>query len=230
MVNGNFCCNCGLPVQIKRVDWHYVLHEIQHVLHFDKGILYTVKELLIRPGQNINVFIADNRSRLIKPILFIIITSFTYTIIDHFFHIEQGYLDYRETKKTTLSIIFNWVQNHYGYANIIMGTFIAFWLKLFFNRYSYNFFEILILLCFVMGMGMLIFSVFAIIQGITHFNLMSVAGIIGFGYCTWAIGQFFDKKKTVNFIKASASYILGMITFMVTAILLGTSIDLIIKH
>ena len=122
------------------------------------------------------------------------------------------------------------MQDHYGYANIVMGVFIALWLKLFFKKYDYNFFEILILLCFVMGMGMLIYAIFALIQGITHFNLMTVASIIAFAYCTWAIGQFFDKTKPVNYVKAFTSYMLGMITFMLTAALLGTSIDLIIKH
>jgi hypothetical protein len=108
-----------------------------------------------------------------------------------------------------------------------MGVFIAFWTKIFFRKYDYNFYELLILLCFVMGMGMLLFSVFAIFQGLTHLESMQVAGIIGIAYCTWAMGQFFDKKKPVSYLKGFASYMLGMITFVLSAILLGTSIDLI---
>jgi len=34
-----------------------------------------------------------------------------------------------------------------------MGIVIAMWSGLFFRKYGYNFYEILILLCFVMGMG-----------------------------------------------------------------------------
>lgn len=230
MVKGNFCCNCGLPIQIKRVDRHYIVHEIQHLLHFEKGILYTVKELLISPGQNIRGFITDNRSRLVKPILFIIITSLIYTVIDHFFHIEQGYVDYSNSEKTTTSLILDWVQNHYGYANIIMGVCIAFWLKLFFRKYSYNFFEILILLCFVMGIGMLIFSVFALLEGLTKVSLMKISGIIAVSYCTWAIGLFFDSTKAINYLKALVSYILGMLTFFISIMLLGVLVDVFIKH
>jgi predicted tellurium resistance membrane protein TerC len=58
---------------------------------------------------------------------------------------------------------------------------------------------------------------------------MQTAGVVGIAYLTWAIGQFFDKKKATSYVKAFASYILGMISFMVIAMLLGTSIDLIIK-
>lgn len=224
-VNSNFCGHCGQPVNIKRVDSHYILHEIQHVLHFEKGILYTIKELLIRPGQNIKEFIGDNRSRLVKPILFIIITSLIYTIINHFFHIEKGYIVYTGTEKSAVGSIVDWVQNHYGYGNIIMGIFISFWLKLFFKKYSYNFFEILILLCFVMGVGMLIFSFFAVIEGLTKYSLMKVSGPLGVAYCTWAIAQFFNKKKAGSYIKAFIAYTLGMITFSIAIGILGTLID-----
>ncbi|MBB4108888.1 DUF3667 domain-containing protein [Pedobacter zeae] len=128
-MSGNFCGQCGLPVNVKRVDSHYILHEIQHVLHFEKGILYTVRELLIRPGKNIKEFISDNRSRLVKPILLTITTSLIYTIINHFFHIEPGYVTYIGQKKSAISSIADWGQNHYGYSNILMDIFISFWLS-----------------------------------------------------------------------------------------------------
>lgn len=229
-ISGNYCTNCGQPATLKRVDSHYIIHEIQHILHFEKGILYTVKELLTSPGQNIKEFIADNRSRLVKPIIFIIVTSLVYTTIVHFFHIEQGYVEHSAVKGSAVNSIFAWVEGHYGYGNLVMGVFIALWLKIFFRKYDYNFFEVLILLCFVMGMGMLFFAVFAIIQALTHINLMQVAGITGIAYCTWAIGQFFDKGKAINYVKAFTAYMLGMLTFMLMAVALGILIDLMIKH
>jgi len=229
-VNGKYCSDCGLPLQLKRVDAHYIVHEIEHVLHFEKGIFYTIKELLIAPGQSIQQFITENRNRLVKPIFFVIVTSLIYTLINHFFHIEKGYVEVESSQiNSTANHINQWVQEHYGYANLIMGLFIAVWIKLFFRKFDYNFFEILILLCFIMGMGMLIFTIFAIIQGITHFNLMAVAGVIGIIYCTWAIGQFFGKKP-IDYFKAFAAYILGMICFSVAIMAIGNGIDLFIKR
>jgi hypothetical protein len=226
----NYCPNCGQAVKLKRIDGHYIQHEVEHVLHFEKGIFYTIKELLIRPGQNIKEFISDNRSRLVKPIIFIIVSSLIYTVINHFFHIEDGYVNFDETKKSATGAIFEWVKNHYGYSNIIMGVFIALWLKLFFRKYPYNFFEILILLCFVMGMGMLLFSVVSIVEGLTKFSLTQVSSVLGFSYFTWAIGQFFDKIRIVSYFKALAAYILGMGTFAGVAMLLGFLVELIMKH
>lgn len=229
VVNGKFCCNCGQPVQVKRVDGHYILHEIQHILHFEKGILYTIKELLFRPEESIKAFIANDRSRLVKPIVFIIITSLIYTVIVHFFHIKQGYISYDGVEKSTLGLFFDWIQGHYGYANIIIGVFIAFWLKIFFRKYGYNFFELLILLCFVVGMGMLIFSFFATLEGLTKIDVAKTSGIIELGYCAWALGQFFDKKKTASYLKALAAVILGFVTVSMAVVLLSVLVDFVIK-
>ena len=225
----NFCPNCGRPKKLDRINGQYILSEISSVLNFEKGILFTIRELLIRPGQSVRNFISEDRNRLVKPIIFIIITSLIYSLINHYFQIEDVYVTYKEVKQSTTGYIFKWIQDHYGYANIIMGVFIALWTKLFFKKYDYNFFEILVLLCFVMGIGMLIFSTFALIQGLIQIDLMQIAGVLGFIYSTWAIGQFFDKNKFSNYVKGFFSYFLGFLTFTFIAILIGVLFDLIIK-
>jgi hypothetical protein len=229
-VNSKYCPNCGQPAELKRIDGHYIIHEIEHVLHFERGILYTIRELVTNPGQNVRNYLSENRSRLVKPVIFIIVTSLIYTLFNHYFHFEDDYVNHLDTQKSTTSKIFKWVQGHYGYANIIMSVFIALWIKLFFRKTGYNFFEILILLCFVMGIGMLIFCIFGVIQCLTHINLMQIAGVVGFTYTTWAIGQFYAKGNVINYVKAFFAYILGMLTFILTAILIGIIIDILIKH
>ena len=52
-INKNYCPNCGQPTKLKRIDGHYILSEIGSVLNFDKGILFTIRELLLRPGQSV---------------------------------------------------------------------------------------------------------------------------------------------------------------------------------
>lgn len=143
------------------------------------------------------------------------------------FKFEDGYINYNSSEKNTAIIIINWIQNNYGYANILMGIFIAFWTKLLFRKYHYNFYEILILLCFVMGIGMLIYSVFGVFEGVTDLRVLHIGGVIGFLYMTWSIGQFFDKKKKANYFKAFLSYFLGMITFFISMLGLGLLIDFI---
>lgn len=231
-INSKFCPDCGQPKNLKRIDGKYIIHEIEHVLHFERGILYTIRELVTNPGKNIRDYLSENRSRLVKPVIFIILTSLIYSLTVSFFHIEDQYIKFEgeEVKLTTSFKIFKWIQGNYGYANLIIGIFIAFWTKIFFTKYKFNFFEILILLCFSIGITMLIFALFGLIQGLTNINLMNVGGIIGITYCTWAIGNFFEKGKIINYVKAFAAYILGMITFTFLAIGLGILFDIATKH
>lgn len=228
-LTSKYCPECGQPANLKRIDRNYIIHEIEHILHFERGILYTIRELITDPGENIKYYLSKNRSRLVKPIIFIIITSLIYTLLNKLFHIEDGYVTYTETdleNPSAIGTIVKWVKNHYGYANILIGICIALWLKLFFKKSKFNFYEILIMLCFVQGMTFLIFSIFVIIQGITSFSVMKISGFIGIIYCIWAIGQFYDKKNPVSYIKGLFAYILGMVTFWIFPTLIGIIIDL----
>lgn len=228
-MTGNFCSNCGRPKQLKRIDGKYIVSEISSVLNFDKGILFTIKELLIRPGHNVHNFIHKDRNRLVKPIIFIIISSLIYTIAQQLLRFEDGYVSAGGFGESAVTVIFAWIQQNYGYANILMAIMIALWIKVFFRKYNYNFFEILILLCFAMGIGMLIYTVFGVAENFSNLRLLNLGGFIGLVYVSWAIGQFFDKKRIVSYLKGLFSYLLGMVSFFLIAILLGLFIDMIVK-
>ena len=226
--SGNNCSECGNAIELKRINKKYIISEISSVLNLDKGILYTIKELLIRPGITIRKFILEDRKRIVKPIIFIIITSLIYTILRQILNFEDDYI-YIPDSKSTSSGIFKWIQDNYGYGNLIMGIFIAFWTKVLFKKNKYNFYEILILLCFVMGIGMLILAFSGAIEGLTKLKVLQFGSIFFIIYSTWAVGQFFGKKKYLNYLKAFISYILGFITFNFVILIIGSLIDFIIK-
>jgi len=227
-VTQNYCPNCGHPKHLNRIDVGYVLSEIISVLNFQKGFLFTIKELLLRPGKSVRIFISEDRSRLVKPITFLLITSLVYMFLVQILHFENSYIRYSTTKQSTTLTIMTWVQQNYGYANILMAVFIAFWLKIFFRRYRVNVFEILILLSFVMGMGMLIFSAFGLMQSLFHVYLMQFGAMVTVIYTTYALGQFFDKTKVISYTKAFWGYLLGMLTFVGAIVIIGAIIDRIV--
>lgn len=224
-VSQDYCPNCGTPVALRRIDGQYILKEIGTVLNFDKGILFTIRELLLRPGKCIHTFIHEDRNRLVKPVIFIIVTSLIYMIAESVFRFEQGVVDAGGLDESAAGKIFAWITSNYGYANILMAVFTAAWIKLFFRKYSYNFFEVLILLCFIMGMGMLFFTVVGIVESLTKLPVLQLGTAIGLAYSSWGIGQFFDKAKKINYLKAFVSYFLGMMTFYTAAVILGFGID-----
>lgn len=229
-ITQNYCPICGNPNSLKRIDGKYIATEIGSVLNFDKGILYTVKELIFRPGKAVKEFILEDRKRLVKPILFLIVCSVVYTIAQQFLEFEDGYINmnFDDWNDRIIGKIFNWISKNYGYANILMAVFITIWIKLFFRKYKYNHYEIFILLCFTMGISMLIFALFGIIEGIIDYPVLQYGANIAIIYTAWAIGQFFNGKKKLNYLKGILSYFLGMITFMIVVVLTGIIVEKII--
>lgn len=227
-ITQNYCPNCGIPVELTRINGQYIVKEIGNVLNFDKGILYTIRELILRPGVSIRKFIQEDRNRLVKPIIFLILSSLIYTIAQQTLHFEDGYVK-ADMGNSAVTKIFEWIQNNYGYANIFMGVFIAFCTKLFFRKSGFNIYEILILIFFTMGIGMLIYTIFGITESLTKFRILHIGGIIGAIYSIWAIGQFFDKQKASSYLKSFLSYFLGWLTSIIFVVIVGILIDLINK-
>lgn len=105
-----------------------------------------------------------------------------------------------------------------------MAVFVALWIKLMFRKYKYNFFEIPVLLCFVMGMAMLILAVFGIFEHFLNLPIMKYGSMIFIIYLSWVIADFFE-LKTVNVIKALFSYVIGTMTFILIAFVTGAFLD-----
>jgi hypothetical protein len=82
----------------------------------------------------------------------------------------------------------------------------------------------LILLCFVMGIGMLIFTLSLLLGQVSGVNFDLVSSVISLAYFSWAIGSFYDSSKVGNFFKALIAYMLGAISFYLTVFILSTVI------
>ncbi len=198
------------PKKLKRIDIHYVSHEIQHLFHVEKGYLYTVKELFLRPGKTVRTYIFEDRDKLVKPVVFLIFSSVIFTLILHLFHIEFTFFG---TIKGRAEGINNWLNSQFGYTNLILTLFIGLWIKLFFYKRNYNLFEIVVLLCYAMGEGILIFGIFLIPDSIfPNPYLNNVSIFFYLIYSIWAIGQFFGEKKFVNYLLAIVSFLGGWAT------------------
>jgi Protein of unknown function (DUF3667)./Nin one binding (NOB1) Zn-ribbon like. len=80
-----FCPACGQPTPVHRIDWHFLGHELEHsVLHMDRGVLYTLKQLMLRPGHLIRDYIEGRRVGVVKPLLLVMLTGAAATLMAHY--------------------------------------------------------------------------------------------------------------------------------------------------
>jgi Protein of unknown function (DUF3667) len=229
-----YCPNCGQAAEMKRISWHYLQHEFMHLFHLEKGFIYTVKQLVTKPGESIRVFLKKNRNRLIKPIPFLVFTSLIYTLVGSFFDATAVNNSIGEitidNSNSYLPKIMNWFQAHYAYANIAVGFFIAYFIKIFFKKYNYNYFEIMTMLCYVLGINMLFMAILVVFYSTLNVIVFRILfSLFVYGYSLWAIVHFFDKTLIINYIKAGISFLLGYFLYFTVIGIVGIAIDIILE-
>lgn len=230
---GDFCSFCGKSLKLYRIDKNYAIQEVLKLIGYEKGFLYTAKGLLLQPGKVIREYIEVDRQKITKPITFLILTSLIYTMMSHYFktdviHNEMLKIMYGDSNAYKLSY---WVQNNYGYANLLMLGPITFWAKFIFSDYKYNAYETFVMMSLVMAEGMLLYTLQVVLNCTFPQFILLNEFIVGFSmlaYLTWSIGQFYGGKR-LNYFKAFLCYILGMITFQVVLLVVGTILDLLQK-
>ncbi|AZA89974.1 Protein of uncharacterised function (DUF3667) [Chryseobacterium nakagawai] len=224
----------GPQKEIKRIDANYISHEIQHLLHFDKGFPFTFKEVLIRPGKAVREYLKENREKYVKPIVFLVFAAVLYTFIIHLLHIEVLIFNikgFEETKQwehnINTEVINNWIDSHLGYSALIIGFFMALWTKIFFYRKGYNLFEIFVLLAYLFGVFFISLLFFLLLSKLTGVLIITQIGVFLLQiYFVCAIGQFFGEKVFLNYVKSLICLFLGVVTYKYTLILLAYLIHL----
>lgn len=219
----------GPKKEIKRIDAHYISHEIQHLLHFDKGFPFTFKEVLIHPGKAVREYLGENREKYVKPIVFLVFSAVIYTLIIHFFHIEISIFNIKGFGKTSewqnnldTQVVNNWVDSHLGYSAMIIGFFMAIWTKIFFYKKGYNIFEIFVLLSYVFGVFFISLLFFLLPAKLTDSLIIAQTGaFFGQAYIVFAIGQFFGERKVINYVKSFICFFLGMVTYKYCLVILA---------
>ena len=213
-VEKKYCSNCGNPVIIQKINFKYILSEIGEFFFANKGLLYTVKRVLISPGHSVRMFINEDRYRFVKPITFLFITTLIYALILHIFGAKIAFIQYSTDDVEFNSTVIDWFLSNPRYGITITIIFIAFWVRVLFRKAGYNYFEITILLCFISGITTLFDATAVMLSGLLptiNFDFVRVAGGVGVIYMIWGITQFFEQNKVKNCLKAFLAIILSLI-------------------
>jgi hypothetical protein len=230
---GKFCNQCGQPAATHDMNFHFLVHDVQHgLLHLDKGFFYTVKELFKRPGHAIREYIKGKRVNYFKPISLILVLAGTYGLLSHFFHIdilsdsvnvntsEKGG---EEIKKAYLEMS-EWVSGHYSLVSLLtlpifaLGTFIGF------RKQGYNFVEHLVLNAYLTGQRLVLHVVFFPILLLSskvgsQKNAGDFLSLIIAAITLWTMFQFFDSlKKWSVFWRTTLSFVIAGIIYLAIGI------------
>lgn len=233
---GNFCNNCGQKSNTNRINYNYLIDEISNnIFQINRGIFFTIKELSIRPGYSIKEFLKGKRKQHFKPIAFVLLTSTLYVLItfliDEKTFLESTFsgmaraLNENNLEKSTTAGILSWLSNNLGYSSLVLLPFFSFASYISFINQKYNFFEHLILNCYITGQQTLIYLTFAIIFFVFKINgyyTQVIPFLIATLFVFWTFNQFFEIKKTfAKVLFTFITYILYVIGTMFLSLIFG---------
>jgi hypothetical protein len=208
-VSGNFCSGCGQRADTRKLKMHFILHELQHALiHFDKGVLYTTKQLLTRPGHTIRDFLEGKRARHSQPLSFVIVLATFYGLLWHYLIFDRLHASLIEPRDniTRASVkIVTWITEHFAFDGLILiitSTLVSY---VIFKKRKYNLAEHLVLNTYLMGLflivSLLVFPIVYIFGNPVTLQYGIVQQIFLFVLMCWCYTQFFNntsKAKTIG--------------------------------
>ena len=213
VLQGKYCSNCGQSAETHRINIHYLWHDIQHgLLHMDKGILFTTKELFTRPGNSIREFLEGKRVKHFKPISLVLILAGIYGLLFHFFKINM-FADYvvisgSGTGSGEKVIQINefiekaseWIAQHYAILALLQIPIFTVGTYLCFRKAGYNFVEHLIINTFLVGQRLILhiitFPLYYIASGTPMLiNTDKVINLVGYALAIWTLIQLFQNQS-----------------------------------
>ncbi|MCK6608261.1 MAG: DUF3667 domain-containing protein [Flavobacterium sp.] len=225
--SGHFCNNCGQPADTHKLNLHFIWHDIQHAFfHFDKGVLFTAKELFTRPGDSIREFIEGKRVKHFKPISLVIILATLYGVLRHFFHFSI--LDKKavaEIQGVEYESLNEWISHHYYWIILLSIPLFSIASYLVFRRQGYNFIEHFVLNTYMASQRLLLrIAIFPITKYYTESNynklFVDILMLLDIVLIFWSYITFFNNLSRIKaFLYSIFSYLLFLVIFVILLLL-----------
>ena len=192
---GSFCNKCGQSSETEKIDFHFLRIELQKIIiHFDKGFLYSLKQLFTRPGHSVRDYIEGKRIKHFKPFSLVVLLATIYIVLYHFFHIDL--IAHSGNDKAYLGAFNEWIAEHFSWVTLATIPFYTIGTSICFRKQGYNFAEYLVLNTFKAAQRL---SISIITFPLVYFysetpQRLAVSGIIyilGVAFMYWTNLQFF---------------------------------------
>jgi len=208
-LQGKYCSNCGQSSETHKIDGHYLWHDVQHgLLHFDKGILFTTKELFTRPGNSIREFLEGKRVKHFQPISLVLVLAGIYGLLFHFFKINmfENYVVASGSGERVGHIneaiekMSEWIGQHYSILALLQIPIFTIGTYLCFRKSGYSFVEHLILNTFLIGQRLILhiitFPLYYISNGTPMLTSVDrIINLIGYALAIWTLIQLFKNQS-----------------------------------
>lgn len=203
---GKFCSECGQKSSVNRITFKYLVKEIpSSIFQINRGLFYTIKELVVRPSKTVSGYIVGKRVKLFKPFAYVVVLS---TICSFISYLVSLYIRSNMSTKVVNVIQFEQADWHYywyyarrfftQYQSVfyfLMIPIISICSWAFFNK-AYNFWENIVLNTYLTAQFNLLIILAQVIRLFNHGSISYTPFLIlYFTYLGFVYAKFFNKNQ-----------------------------------
>jgi hypothetical protein len=213
--NGNYCSNCGQKADVKRFTISNLSGEfVKEFFDVDSTLLFTIKELFVRPGEMLRGYIAGKRIIYLNSFAYLLIIS----LIAGFVYTWSGVPNKIDEIMRTSGEIIKFTSNHFSYRMLLTIPAYAIICNIIYKSYKYNFAEYFIINTYLISQSIIFLVLWIIINslikpGILFFEILYYSAFFSFIiYQIIVYFQLFNSGNTImRWLKAIISVITGLV-------------------
>jgi len=224
--DGNYCNYCGQKADVKRFTVSNLSREfLKEFFDVDSTLLFTLKELFVRPGEMFRGYIAGKRIPYLNSFSYLLIIS----LIAGFVYTWSGVPNKIDEIMLTSGEIIKFTSNHFSYRMLLTIPAYAIMCSIIYKSYKYNFAEYFIINTYLISQSIIFLVLWIIINslikpGILLFEILYYSAFISL--ITYQIIVYFHLFNSGNTIMRWLKAIISVITGLVMSFIL---MNLIIK-
>ncbi|WBA43667.1 DUF3667 domain-containing protein [Hymenobacter canadensis] len=230
-VPDRFCGRCGQDAHhTHRLTLKDMPHDVLHsIWHIDKGILYTLRTMVFRPGSTIRAYLAGQRVDHFRPLSLLFLITGVYAVLFSALHINM--MPPRDPTvpeavyqmQVSFSAFF---MKYLAWCYLATVPLWALAARLFLRRGGYNYAECLIIASFITAINnfitLLLMPVTYAYSGTPQIQTFSFyALLLVIGYASWAYGNLLN-HTTIGWLgrlwRGFLTFMLGYIMLIVVGV------------
>jgi hypothetical protein len=190
-LQGNFCIHCGQSAKTHRFTLKHVFtHDFLFaIIHVNKGLLFSIKEIFTRPGHSIREYTSGKRITHLNYFTLLVIVLLAFSLVEQLtpFH----YADLMETDKEILERFETLLKKYPKFIYLGIIPFYALFSFIFFKRAKQNYAEHFVLNTFKTSALIILNILFiAVASFIKDTSILKKADAVLF-WATLAYGSWF---------------------------------------
>lgn len=216
-LHGDYCSHCGQPAKTLDIGPAVVATLLRKAfISFNSGYFYTIKNLLLRPGETLRGYVEGKRINHMNPFSFVLLTAGFYAFLFSHFNI----VTFTENAGTVDAHLLNtWYSSHIASIQLFLIPVFAAVSRFVFRKQRFTIYELGIINTFLAGqrlvLSILTFPLLYLFNGTDHLNIVTGStAVIGLLFFIWTYIHLYSEEDRFKVILQSLLTYVILIIFL----------------